>query len=248
VDAGDTRRHIAIVIPRPHRESPLVLSVAPLWGWVLGLLVLSLLVAASAAVFTYARAMQRLRDYSALAVEVETLRRQNQTVQQLEDELKELRALQQRMLHLAGIRTALGVGAPPPDMPGTDPIGEAKLFFWPVEGAVLRQHSESHAGVDIEAPRKRPVIAAGDGVVREAARDKALGHRIVLAHGDSLQTVYANNEMNLVAVGDTVEAGQVIALVGQGPEGPTPHLHFEVWRGGQAVRPRDLIPDLFTDE
>jgi len=51
----------------------------------------------------YAQAMRRLHEYSALAVEVETLRRQNQAVKELESELRDLRALQEQMLHLAGI-------------------------------------------------------------------------------------------------------------------------------------------------
>ena len=58
-------------------------------------------------------------------------------------------------------------------------------------------------------------------------------------------TVYANTELNLVEAGDTVEAGQVIALVGAGFEGEEPHLHFEVLKYGDPVSPRDFYPDLF---
>ncbi len=244
--------HISIVIPRSRGRKPVVLSVARAWAWVATLLFMGLLGAAVVAVVTYAQAMRRLHEYSALAVEVETLRRQNQAVKELESELKDLRALQQQMLHLAGIRPALGTdGGLTSELPGSGRAfdGDApKLVFWPVEGEIVRVYDRTHAAVDIAAPRKRSVMAAGSGVVTEANRDKRLGLRLVIAHGDSLMTVYASNEVNLVAPGDSVEAGQVIALVGVCAESAVPHLHFEVRKGSLPMRPRDAIPDLFPDE
>ena len=242
--------HISVIIPRSGGRKPVVLSVGRAWVWVGTILILALLAAAAVAVMTYARTMRRLHDYSTLAVEVETLRRQNQAVKELESELKDLRELQQQMLHLAGIRPALGTeGEEAADLP-MDEGGEAApiLIFWPVEGEILRGYDRDHRGVDIAAPRKRSVVAAGAGKVTQAARDRQLGLRIAIAHDDSLMTVYASNEVNLVAPGDSVEAGQVIALVGSSPENTTPHLHFEVWKGSTPMRPRDAIPDLFPDD
>jgi murein DD-endopeptidase MepM/ murein hydrolase activator NlpD len=99
--------------------------------------------------------------------------------------------------------------------------------------------------MDLSAPRRRIVVAAGEGVVIGRVEVRGLGPQLVLQHGDSLQTVYANAEMFLVDVGDRVRAGQVIALVGQGHEGLQPHLHFQVLRGGRPVDPRDWVPELF---
>ena len=243
--------HISIVVPRSRGRRPVVMSVAKAWAWVATLLFIGLLGAAVVAVVTYAQAMRRLDEYSALAVEVETLRRQNQAVKELESELKDLRALQQQMLHLAGIRPALGTdGDISSELPGGRAFDgdSSRLVFWPVEGEIVRDYDRTHPAVDIAAPRKRSVMAAGSGVVEEATRDKRLGLRLVIAHGDSLTTVYASNEVNLVAPGDSVEAGQVIALVGVCAESATPHLHFEVRKGSSPMRPRDAIPDLFPDE
>lgn len=244
--------HISIVIPRSRGRKPVVLSVAKAWAWVATILFVGLLGAAVVAVVTYAQAMRRLHEYSTLAVEVETLRRQNKAVKELEAELKDLRALQQQMLHLAGIRPALGTdGDISSELPG---LGQAldgastKLVFWPVDGEVVRDYDPTHPAVDIATARKRSIMAAGAGVVTEATRDKRLGLRLVIAHGDSLTTIYASNEVNLVAPGDSVEAGQVIALVGVCAESATPHLHFEVRKGSSPMRPRDAIPDLFPDE
>ncbi len=245
--------HVTISIPRGGGHSPITLGFAPIWLWIGGLLVVALLAAGAAAAVTYVQAMGKLREYSTLAVEVETLRKQNQAVKELETELKDLRGLQQQMLHLAGIQAAMGnrdtlSGGLPGAAPESLGADAGELLFWPLDGPILRDFSSKHPGVDIEGRRRKPVVAAGDGVVTRAGRDKALGFRLVLTHGDSLRTVYANDDLILVALGDSVEAGQVIALVGTGPEGVKPHLHFEVWRGGRPVPPRSVIPQLFPND
>jgi len=249
-------RHISVEISLPGRGRPIALSVAPVWAWMAGILLLALLSAGVVAVVTYVEAMNRLKDYKSLEVEVEALRRQNAAVKELEQELGQLRELQRQMLHLAGIQPALGVSdSLAENLPGGEdangalatPSGDV-LVFWPLEGKVLRDFGPKHPGVDIAAPRKRPIVAAGDGVVAFAGRDKLLGNRLVLDHADSLRTVYADNELNLVAAGDSVEAGQVIALVGAGAEGAEPHLHFEVWKAGKPIPPREAIPELFPND
>jgi murein DD-endopeptidase MepM/ murein hydrolase activator NlpD len=98
--------------------------------------------------------------------------------------------------------------------------------------------------VDLRAPEGSAILAAGSGRVAGSTRDDAWGVRLVLEHSDSLRTVYANAGRSLVAVGDTVLAGQVIALVGAGFEGKDPHLHFEVRLNGTAVPPDRYIPTL----
>jgi murein DD-endopeptidase MepM/ murein hydrolase activator NlpD len=249
-------RHISLEISLPGRDRPIALSVAPVWAWMAGVLLLALLSAGVVAVVTYVEAMNRLKDYTSLEVEVEALRRQNAAVKELEQELSQLRELQRQMLHLAGIQPALGVSdSLAENLPGGEDANGALgpgsgdvLVFWPLEGKILKDYGPEHPGVDIGAPRKRPIVAAGDGVVTFSGRDKTLGNRLVLDHADSLRTIYADNELNLVAVGDSVEAGQVIALVGAGPEGAKPHLHFEVWKAGKPVPPREAIPELFPND
>ena len=249
-------RHISLEITLPGRGRPIALSVAPIWAWLAGVLLVALLGAGVVAVVTYIEAMNRLKDYSSLEVEVEALRRQNAAVKELEQELTQLRELQRQMLHLAGIQPALGVSdSLAESLPGSAGASGALsgptadvLVFWPLEGKILKDFGPRHPGVDISAPRKRPIVASGDGVVSFSGKDKSLGNRLVLDHADSLQTVYADNELNLVAEGDSVEAGQVIALVGAGSEGPDPHLHFEVRKAGKPMPPREAIPELFPND
>ncbi len=234
---------VSVIVPRSGGKPPWRLEFARVWLWMAGILVVGILVAGGMAVTTYVQSMKRIEELSGLTEELETLRRQNKEVQNLEAELRELRELQQQMLHLAGIESALGVDERT-DLPGGEE-GAPALLLWPIEGETLRGLEENHPGVDISAAWKQTVVAAGDGTVVEEGKSDTWGHRLVIEHGDSLRTVYANNEMNLVTVGDQVEAGQVVALVGRGPEGKAPHLHFEVWKGDEPVPPRDYIPDLF---
>ena len=151
------------------------------------------------------------------------------------------------MLRLAGIRPGIGLEAEHEDPEEGDSSLSRLVLRWPVEGEIISEFKKPHLGVDIGVGKRRPVVAAADGVILVADRDSALGPRLVIAHNDTLQTLYANNELILAAVGDTVEAGQAIALVGSGFEGEAPHLHFQVLEHGQPVDPQDYIPDLFTN-
>jgi murein DD-endopeptidase MepM/ murein hydrolase activator NlpD len=187
-------------------------------------------------------------------VEVEYLRNQNTRLTELESELTELLDYQEKMLRLAGIEPALRRDGPDGDnsyeLGALDSTGTgtgAELIFRPVGGKEIRGFSADHPGIDIQAKLRNTVLAAGAGVVVEAGLDPRLGYRLVIDHGDSLRTVYANNESNLVTRGDSVEAGQVISLVGAGFEGDVPHLHFEVLEQGEPVSPRSHFPDSFAN-
>jgi murein DD-endopeptidase MepM/ murein hydrolase activator NlpD len=55
-------------------------------------------------------------------------------------------------------------------------------------------------------------------------------------------TVYAHNDLNPVAVGDRVAAGEMIATVGKTGRATAYHVHFEIRRGGRAYNPLYLLP------
>ena len=217
-------------------------------GWILApiVLVVAIAVTGGLVLATYRDVRTRAEEYASLASEVEALRRNNRKLQILEQELVELRELQQQMLRLAGIEPALGVDlelleelrsqAPADSFPE-----EPGLLLWPVDGPVLSGFTRRHPGVDLAAPMGRTVVAAGHGQVEETSTDRAYGRTVRLDHGDGLETVYANLSLNLVEVGDSVRTGQVIGLVGVGREGGEPHLHFEVLREGRPVPPEEEV-------
>jgi murein DD-endopeptidase MepM/ murein hydrolase activator NlpD len=64
---------------------------------------------------------------------------------------------------------------------------------------------------------------------------------VLLTHGDGYETMYGHLSRVLVARGDRVRVGQVIALSGNSGRSTAPHLHFEVRRRGRSVDPLSLV-------
>lgn len=101
-----------------------------------------------------------------------------------------------------------------------------------------------HTGLDLQAPEGTPVYAAADGTVVRSEPSGAYGHMILLEHGAGTEMLYAHHARNLVARGDRVRRGEVIALVGHSGNATGDHLHFELrWRGG-TVDPWTVLPAL----
>ncbi len=113
--------------------------------------------------------------------------------------------------------------------PRTDPLDGAREF---------------HKGVDIAAPAGTPVKAAAPGKVIASGWVNGYGNMVEVDHGGGLVTRYAHNERNLVAVGETIQAGQPIALVGSTGRSTGAHVHFEVRRLGKPVDPAELVGNL----
>ncbi len=106
----------------------------------------------------------------------------------------------------------------------------------------LRQ-SRPHKGLDIGAPSGTPIYSVLDGRVVYAGMQSGYGNVIVIEHPDFVMTVYAHNERNLVEVGDNIQQGQQIALVGSTGNATASHLHFEYRVKGKAIDPKKVLPD-----
>lgn len=119
-------------------------------------------------------------------------------------------------------------------------------FIWPVTGPVVssvgRRRSGWHAGIDIRAEAGTPVYAAAPGTVSFSGWAKAYGRVVMIEHLNEFITIYAHNLQNLVNVGDTIEAGTVIASVGRSGRATAHHLHFEIRHEGMVYNPLFLLP------
>lgn len=102
-----------------------------------------------------------------------------------------------------------------------------------------------HSGIDIKTHAKDTIRSAFTGIVRMAKPYSAYGNVIVVRHPFGLETIYSHNYKNLVQCGDTVRAGQPIALVGRTGRATTDHLHFETRVNGQHFDPT-LVFDMKT--
>lgn len=98
-----------------------------------------------------------------------------------------------------------------------------------------------HRGLDFAAKTGTRVLSVGLGVVTWAGHRPGYGRMVEITHADGYVTRYAHNAKNLVAVGDHVDPGQTIALIGASGRATGPNLHFEVWKGGRPVDPVRFI-------
>ncbi len=123
----------------------------------------------------------------------------------------------------------------------TSPVAGARVTsgfgrrFHPILG-----YSRMHAGVDFGAAHGTPVRAVTDGLVAFSGRSGGYGNQIRLNHGPSFGSSYSHLSRYAVRAGERVLQGEVIGYVGTTGLSTGPHLHFEVYRNGQAVNPRGV--------
>jgi murein DD-endopeptidase MepM/ murein hydrolase activator NlpD len=98
-----------------------------------------------------------------------------------------------------------------------------------------------HRGLDFVSPKGSDVLAVAAGVVTFSGKLANYGYMVEIDHGNGLVTRYGHNTENLVAVGDAVQKGEVIALVGSTGRSTAPHVHLEVFDNGRPVNPRQYL-------
>ncbi len=121
-------------------------------------------------------------------------------------------------------------------------------FFRPVNGIITSkfgwrpQFQRVHHGVDLHLNIGDTVRAALSGTVEYISYDAdGYGHYVVVSHPDGMETVYGHLQYALVGQGQTVYAGQPLAIGGNSSNSTGPHLHFETRLGGVAVDPMLLF-------
>lgn len=112
-------------------------------------------------------------------------------------------------------------------------------MLWPtITRRITQYFGWRHLGIDIALPAGNPVYAADSGMVEVAGWNRGgYGYQVVINHGNNIKTRYAHNSRNFVKVSETVNKGDVIALIGSTGRSTGPHLHFEVIVGGVRVNP-----------
>jgi murein DD-endopeptidase MepM/ murein hydrolase activator NlpD len=126
--------------------------------------------------------------------------------------------------------------------------GRSSSFSWPLYGGWISNEftaasggKPKHQGIDLAVKEGTPVKAAGSGVVSFCGWTSDLGNVIVIDHGNGFLTRYGHNSRNTVEKGDIVKQGKIIAFAGNSGRSSAPHLHFEIWKDGVPVNPRDYL-------
>jgi murein DD-endopeptidase MepM/ murein hydrolase activator NlpD len=100
---------------------------------------------------------------------------------------------------------------------------------------------DHHEGIDYAGRPGSPVIAVASGIVTWSGRRYGFGNLVEISHGSGYHTRYAHNKKNLVMVGEKVEKGQAIAVMGSSGRSTGTHVHFEVVHNGKQVNPNSYI-------
>ena len=118
------------------------------------------------------------------------------------------------------------------------------VFFTPISGLINDAYNSKtkHFGVDLVAKEKSRISSVLDGTVIVSHWTSETGHVIAIQHEDNYVSLYKHNSLLLKEVGETVAAGEHVAVIGSSGElSSGPHLHFELWHKGTPVNPEDYI-------
>ncbi|XPV75938.1 MAG: M23 family metallopeptidase [Desulfovibrio sp.] len=128
---------------------------------------------------------------------------------------------------------------------------EATPSIWPVKGVitsgygwrvhpVLGQRS-FHPALDIAQRKGTPIIAPAKGVISYTGRKSGYGIVVFVDHGNGIRTRYAHLNRSKVKIGQRIDRGQIIGLVGNTGRTTGAHLHYEVLVNGKNVNPHNYI-------
>jgi len=181
---------------------------------------------------------ESIAEREAAAKELETL------ISQLE----ERKARMEREAKLAQRRALQGMDAT------TDPMKLKGKLPWPTHGKVVAKFGKykhpklktitENTGIDISAKKGADVMAVLDGLVTTITWIRGYGTTIIIDHGSGLYTVYTHVINTKVSQNSYVNAGDVIAEVGDSGSLDGAKLHFEVWENRHIVNPEQWLAKL----
>lgn len=140
---------------------------------------------------------------------------------------------------------------PPPrrETSSTPPASSGPITFqWPIRGEILstfgpKPDGRRNDGINIAADEGDSVRAAAGGTVVYAGGElQGYGELVLIRHDGGWVTAYAHNSRLLVAEGDRVEQGQLVAEAGSTGSVDTPQVHFEIRRGVTPEDPTGHLP------
>ena len=120
----------------------------------------------------------------------------------------------------------------------------ALMFFTPLTGLISDGYNNKtkHFGIDLVAKEKSRISSVLEGTVIISHWAYETGYVIGVQHKNDYLSFYKHNSVLLKSVGDYVNAGDHIAIIGNSGElSSGPHLHFELWHKGIPVNPENYI-------
>jgi len=118
------------------------------------------------------------------------------------------------------------------------------IFIKPSEGFISKSFDpeRGHFGIDFVVKENSPIFSSAGGYIVFASYTTEFGYTIIINHKDNYVTKYLHCASLLKREGDYVYQGELIALSGNsGTESSGPHLHFEIWKDGKAIDPKEVL-------
>jgi murein DD-endopeptidase MepM/ murein hydrolase activator NlpD len=123
-------------------------------------------------------------------------------------------------------------------IPSLKPVANASFTSgFGVRSDPFQGRAAMHGGIDLAGPLGTPIYATADGVVGRSTWAGGYGNLVEIDHGKGIQTRYGHLSKSLVAAGQRVKRGELIARMGSTGRSTGSHLHYEVRIDGKAVNP-----------
>ncbi|GGF95485.1 metalloendopeptidase [Paenibacillus albidus] len=129
---------------------------------------------------------------------------------------------------------------------GTKVVGEGTgRFAWPVTGATTtssfgERWGRSHKGVDLVSGN-RTIMASDAGTITFAGVMSGYGNVVIMDHRNGYETYYGHLNSISVSVGQRLEQGGKIGVMGNTGRSTGTHLHFEIRKNGTALNPMKFL-------
>lgn len=119
-------------------------------------------------------------------------------------------------------------------------------FTWPTVGGYVSSKTGArwgtlHKGTDIARPSDLSILSADNGTVTFAGWNGGYGNKIEISHNNGYKTIYAHLNSISVNVGQTVEKGSKIGIMGTTGDSTGVHLHIELYKNGQLKNFLDYV-------
>ncbi len=124
-----------------------------------------------------------------------------------------------------------------------NPLPGAQVAAGDALSRVIFNERRPHEGIDLDASRGTPVLAAAAGTVEFTGPKIGYGLSVVLDHGAGYTTRYAHLASITVEQGQFITQTQQIGTVGRSGWATYHHLHFEVLFQGVATDPRPFVAE-----
>lgn len=98
-----------------------------------------------------------------------------------------------------------------------------------------------HLGVDFAARRGTPILSVNAGTVIYSGYEGGYGNVAKIRHQDGYVSLYAHQSHIRVTQGEEIEKGELIGYVGSTGSSTGPHLHFGLYKNGEAIDPLQVL-------